>query len=340
MVAGAGTALAVVFAATFPDATTGLVIVNGYARFLRAPDYPWGAPEHAIDALREAFLREWGTGRLSAAASPGTLSDEEHARLERSMASPRTAAALVPLQYATDVRTVLPLVQAPTLIVHRRDNAYVRAQHGRYLAEHIPDARYLELPGDQQDWKMGFEQYAVDVEELLTGNRGAGSDERVLATLLFVDIVESTSRTARMGDAMWQRLLERFDGVVQRQLTRFRGRVVNTRGDDYLATFDGPARAVACAQAVRDGVRGLGLEVRAGLHTGEVVPHGNDITGLAVDIAARISALAQPSEIIVSRTVVDLVAGSGLSFVDAGLHTLKGISQPWQVFRVVASEIA
>ena len=339
MVAGAGTALAVVFAATFPEATSGLVIVNGYARFLRASDYSWGAPERAIDALHEAFLKDWGTGRLSAAASPGIFDEHdvvEQGRRERAMASPGTAAALVPLQYGTDVRAVLPLVQAPTLVIHRRDNAYVRVEHGRYLAEHIPGAQYLELPGDFQDWHTGFDEYVADVEELLTGNRSAGSDERVLATLLFVDIVESTSRTVRLGDSRWQQLLERFDALVQRQLVRFRGRVVNTRGDDYLAMFDGPARAVACAQAIRDGVRDLGIEVRAGLHTGEVVPHGTDIAGLAVDIAARLSTLAQPSEILVSRTIVDLVAGSGLCFVDAGVHALKGIPEPWHAFRVDA----
>lgn len=339
LVAGAGTALAAVFAATFPEATTGLVIVNGYARFLRASDYPWGAPERAVDRLREAFLEHWGTGRLSAAASPGIFDEhdvDEQGRRERAMASPGTAASLVQLQYGTDVRSVLPLVQAPTLVVHRRDNAYVRVEHGRYLAEHIPGARYLELPGDFQDWHAGFDDYVEDVEELLTGSRSAGSDERVLATLLFVDIVESTSRTVRLGDSRWHQLLERFDLVVQRQLTLFRGRVVNTRGDDYLAMFDGPARAVACAQAIRDGVRDLGLEVRAGLHAGEVVPHGADIAGVAVDIAARVSALAEPSEILVSRTIVDLVAGSGLCFIDAGVRALKGIPERWQVFRVDA----
>ena len=342
LAAGAGTALSVVFAATYPDSTASLVLINPFARYTRAPDYAWGAPEHAPEALRRAFLELWGTGTLTLAASPGEYDEAtvaEVARIERLMASPGTAAALVPMQYQSDVRSILPLVQAPALVIHRRDNAYVRVGNGRYVAEHLPNARYLEIAGNQHNWNFGFEEYAADIEEFLTGHRSHIPTERMLATLLFVDIVESTTRTAEIGDEQWQRTLDAFDALVQRQLRRFRGRVVNTRGDDYLAMFDGPARAVACAQAIRDGVRGLGLEVRAGLHTGEVVPHGLDVTGLAVDLAARVCGLAGPSEILVSRTIVDLVVGSGISFDDAGSHLLKGIPERWQLFRVVEMQL-
>ncbi len=241
---GAGTALSVVFATTFPRRTAGLVVVNGYPRYCEAPDYPCGAPAHAVEALRELFLREWGTGRLAVAASPGAYDSEAASRLgrqERLLASPGTAAALAPLQYRTDVRAILPLIQAPTLVIHRRDNRYVRVGHGRYLAEHIPTARYVELPGADQGWHVGFEDYADELEEFLTGEHHHPAEDRLLTTLMFVDIVASTSQTAAVGDRSWESALQSFDGLIDRQLRRFRGQVVNTRGDDYLAMFDGPA---------------------------------------------------------------------------------------------------
>jgi class 3 adenylate cyclase len=235
-----------------------------------------------------------------------------------------------------DIRAVLPTVSVPTLVVHRRDDLSVPLEQGRYLADHIPGARFVELGGASHLPHAGdFDDLADHIEEFLTGARRPSAPERVLATVLFTDIVGSTARLAEMGDRRWRNLLASHDGMVGRQLARFGGRLVRSLGDGALATFDGPARAAACAQAVVAGAAQLGIDVRAGLHTGEIELDGDDISGIAVHIAARVADLAGPGEVLVSRTVCDLVAGSALEFEDRGVHELKGVPAPWQLYALV-----
>jgi class 3 adenylate cyclase len=236
-----------------------------------------------------------------------------------------------------DVREVLGAVRVPTLVVQRRDDAFVRREHGRYLAEHIPAARLVELPGSDYLYFVGDSEALLDeIQEFLTGVREAPEPDRVLATVMFTDIVGSTEQAASLGDRAWRDLVERHHATVRHQLNRFRGREVDTAGDGFFATFDGPARAIRCAEAIRDAVRELGIDVRIGLHTGECELLEDKISGIAVNTGARISSEAGPSEILVSRTVVDLVAGSDIEFANRGMHALKGVPGEWQLFAVVA----
>ena len=264
------------------------------------------------------MARWWGSGQIQHVLNPDMPWNEEirstWARWERMSASPRTVALLYPLVSKLDVRAVLPTVRVPTLVVQHSDNAYIPPAKGKYIAEHIPDAKYVELPGRNwyhfvEPWRDSFQEIA----EFLTGEQADVADDRVLATVLFTDIVDSTRRAAEMGDRDWHALLDAHDAVVRSQLARFRGREVNTSGDGFLAMFDGPQRAIRCAMAIRDAVQALGIEVRAGLHTGECEVRGDDIGGIAVHIGARVSALAGPNDVLVSSTLRDLVIGSGLS---------------------------
>jgi class 3 adenylate cyclase len=237
--------------------------------------------------------------------------------------------------FETDVRHILPAVRVPTLVLHRSGDRHVRVGHGRYLAEHIPAAKYVELPGEDHLFHLGeTETMLGEIEEFLTGVRPVPEIDRVLSTVLFTDIVGSTERAAALGDRAWHVLLNTHHEIVRRELERHRGREVKTVGDGFLATFDGPARAIRCACAVRDGVRSLGIEVRAGLHTGECELMGEDVGGIAVHIGARVVAKAAPGEVLVSNTVKDLVAGSGLRFGDRGAHSLHGVPDEWRLFAV------
>jgi class 3 adenylate cyclase len=336
---GDGGPLSILFAATHPQRTAALVLVNTFARIVRAPDYPIGlTPEQAERRLR-GLIAEWGTGS-TANASPslaGIPSFREWcARYERLSLSPGAFAAMYPvMDLQSDVRAVLPTIRVPTLVLHRGGVRYFRPECGRYLADHIPGARYVELPGEDYAFYAGDVDALLDpVAELVTGKRppSAADEDRVLATVLFTDIVDSTQRAAALGDRAWRELLERHHRICRDEIARFRGREVATTGDGFLAAFDGPARGVRCALAIRDGVKRLGLEVRAGLHTGECEWHGENLAGIAVHIGARVAAAAAPSEVVVSSTVKDLVVGSGLSFVDRGAHALKGVSGNWQLF--------
>jgi class 3 adenylate cyclase len=336
---GDGGPLSMLFAATHPERTAALVLANTFARIVRAPDYPIGlTPQQAKKRLR-LLTADWGTG-TTAAASPslaGVPSFHEWcARYERLSLSPGSFAAMYPvMDLQSDVRSVLPTIRVPTLVLHRAGVRYIRAECGRYLGDHIPGARYVELPGDDYAFYAGdVEALLGPVAEFLTGKRAmpAADDDRVLATVLFTDIVDSTQRAAALGDRAWRELLERHDRTCRDEITRFRGREVATTGDGFLATFDGPARGVRCALAIRDAVRRLGLEIRAGLHTGECEWRGENLAGIAVHIGARVTAAAAPGEVLASSTVKDLVVGSGLSFVDRGRHTLKGVSGEWQLF--------
>lgn len=330
-------ATAALFAATHPSRATALVVLEGYANPIA----------RRTDGLnRENFLATmvaaWGTGEFEHLLNPDMPWNEEiratWARHERLAASPRTVSLMMPLVLEMDVREVLPTVRVPTLVVQHADDVFIRPEAGRYVADHIAGSKYVELPGRnvyhfvEPGWRQSFQEIA----EFLTGQRSDVADDRVLATVLFTDIVGSTRRAAEIGDRDWHALLDAHDAVVRTQLARFRGREVNKSGDGFLAVFDGPQRAIRCAIATRDAVRPLGIEVRAGLHTGECEVRGDDIGGIAVHIGARVSALAGPNDVLVSRTLRDLVIGSGLEFEDRGAHELKGVPGAWHLFAVAS----
>lgn len=333
------TYMGVLFAATYPERITSLVVVNGYARIARTPDYPWGRSQKEIGDYVERVQRGWGKSATLEFLAPSVAEDEEtrrtHGRYERAWASPGAYASLTSVREENDVRHVLPAIRVPTLIIHRSDSRFAPRDGGRYLAGKIPGARYVEVPGiDTYMWAGEIEPILGEVEEFITGTRRPPETDRVLATVLFTDIVGSTERAAKLGDAAWRQVLEQHDELVRGELRRFRGREIDTAGDGFLATFDGPARAIRCAEAVLEGARGLGLEIRAGLHTGEVELAGEKVRGIAVHIGARVSAEAAPGEVLVSSTVKDLVAGSGVEFEDRDTHPLKGVPGEWHLFAV------
>jgi class 3 adenylate cyclase len=337
--AGEGGQMAILYAATYPERTSALVLVNTAATMTRSDDYPWGMPESVkgkvVDGVQRAY---WDLESAEFVLGP-IASDErdkvELRRLFRHATSPGMARRLTRASFDVDLRNVLPTVRVPTLVLHRVENRMRRVGHGRYLADNIADAKYIELPGfEEHPWSGNQDEVLDEVEEFLTGVRRAPDPDRVLATVLFTDVVSSTERAAQAGDRRWRDLFEAHKRVVRRELERRRGREVNTAGDGFLATFDGPARAVRCACSIVDGVRDLGLDVRAGVHTGEIELAGNDVTGIAVHIGSRVQDLARPGEVLVSRTVVDLVAGSGLAFSDRGEHELKGVPGRFQLYAV------
>ena len=335
---------AILLAASFPELVSHLVIVNGTARIARADDYPVGAPQRVLDRFLDVGMApdalEQGYDQLSAEAPTMARDEAFRAWWDRAGyrgASPAMARAISAVDMKADVRAVLPHLRVPTLILHRRGDSMVRVGHGRYLAEHIPNSRYVELDGADNLYWVGDADIILDeIEEFLTGARSGPSSDRVLATIMFTDIVGSTARLAELGDRRWGEILDRCNAAVRRQLERFRGREVKTTGDGILATFDGPARAVAGALAIRDAAAQLGLDVRVGVHAGEIEVLGTDIGGMAVHIAARVAALAKPGQVLVSRTVVDLTVGSGLVFEDCGQHVLKGVPGRWRLYSVTA----
>jgi pimeloyl-ACP methyl ester carboxylesterase len=339
---GAGGPMTMLAAATHPDRVEALVLVNTSARLLRAPGYHHGFPERVAQAILADVQRAAATGAGYSQAGDAALVGRRRAgdgelrewlaRYRRMSVSPATWVATDRLIVETDVRSVLPAIRVPTLVLHRRDNAWTRIGHGRYLAEHIPGARLVELPGDEHVPYLGDVDALIgEVEEFMTGERAPRLDERALATVLFVDIVDSTATAAAAGDARWGVLLDRWEAMAGRELQRFRGRRIHGTGDGMLATFDGPARAIRCALAIRDASRALDLRVRTGLHAGEVELRDSDIGGIAVHLAARICACASADEVLVSSTVADLVAGSDLAFESRGRHALKGIPREWEL---------
>jgi class 3 adenylate cyclase/pimeloyl-ACP methyl ester carboxylesterase len=324
------------FAATHPSRTTALVVLEGYAD-------PMTERTDGLDPeeVLAAMAAMWGTGEFQHVINPDMPWNEEvratWARMERLAASPGTVALVQPLVSEVDVRAVLPTVRVPTLVVQHADDPFIPSEWGRYVADHILGAKYVELPGRNlyhfvEPWRQSFQE----IYEFLTGHQAEVADDRVLATVLFTDIVDSTRRAAEIGDRDWHALLDAHDAVVRAQLARFRGREVNTSGDGFLAMFDGPQRAIRCAMAIRDAVQALGIEVRAGLHTGECEVRGNDIGGIGVHIGARLSALAGPNDMLVSSTLRDLVIGSGLEFEERGAHELKGVPGEWRLFAVAS----
>ena len=335
-----GGPMSVLFAATHPDRVIALVLHGAMGRTTEAPDYPWASPAEALrESAAEFIAPYWGQqaeGMVELFA-PSFADDPEAveftARMERSAASPAMVQQIFEMFLDIDVRAVLPTIRVPTLVLHRRGDRVVNRRAGEELAAQIPGARYVELPGiDHLPWAGDSEAVLGEIEEFLTGARSAPEPERVLATVMFTDIVGSTERAAELGDARWRELLSAHQAAVRRELMRFRGVEVKTLGDGCLATFDGPARAIRCGRGIAEAARSLGLGVRVGLHSGEVELMEDDLGGIAVHIAARVGALASGGEVLVSSTVKDLVAGSGIRFVDRGSQHLKGIADEWRLF--------
>jgi len=332
----------VMLAATHPVRVSSLVVLNGMARLTWAPDYPDGVPESALDERLEVVTEmdavEQGFD-VVALLCPSVAADPTfRAWFDRAGnlgASPAMAHLMLSAIFKSDVRAFLSQISVPTLIMQRADHPLFTVGHGHYLAEHIPGAKYVELPGaDLLYWVGDTGPMLDEIEEFITGVRGGSSAERILATVLFTDIVGSTDRAAQLGDGRWRDLLDRHDQSVRTQIKRFRGREVNTIGDGFVATFDSPGRAIDCALAIRDTLKALGLEVRGGIHTGEIEVRGDDIAGMAVHIGARVSAFAGPGEVLVSSAVPPLVAGSGIEFMDRGEHELKGVPGTWRLLAV------
>ena len=334
-----GGPLSLLFAASRPERVTGLVLVNSYARFARAPDYPIGVPPQVIEWGLRYIEEGWGTGEHLEVLAPSLAGDVQFrkwwARYQRQALSPGSAAVIQRMLFALDVRSILPTVRAPTLVLHRKDDAFIRIGFGRFLADNLPDGRLMELPGSDHVFFAGDADALVDeIEAFATGEHPGPSVDRVLSTLLFTDVVGSTDHAVAVGDRAWKTLLDRHDAALRREIDRFRGVEVDRAGDGFFISFDGPGRAVHCALAISRAVRELGIEVRAGLHTGEVELRRDGLSGLAVHVAARVSSMGGAGDVLTTSTVRDLVVGSGLHFTDRGRHRLKGVPDDWQVFAV------
>jgi class 3 adenylate cyclase len=336
---GASGPTAIHFAATHPRRVRALVLVNTYAHFVREDDYPWGFSREEVEARVVAIRESWGTARMLDMVAPSRVADERfrawYARSARFGAGPDQIADLVRATYEADTRPILPSISVPTLVLHHEGNRFIDLGAGRYLAEHIPQAKFLVLPGDDHLFFAGDTDALVDeIEEFLTGARsGAEGDVRTM-TVLFTDIVASTEHQTRVGPREWSRLSDHHDAMVRASLSRHNGHEVKTTGDGFLATFDATGRALHCAADILAGAKNIGLDLRAGLHTGEVEARGDDIAGLAVTIAKRVCDLARPGEVLVTRTVTDQVVGSGIAFEDRGEHELKGVPGTWRLFAV------
>jgi class 3 adenylate cyclase len=335
-----GGPMALLFAATYPERVSALVLWATFARVAWAPDYPIGIDVDEAEATVDQVEKIWGHGQAMPLIATQDAPDDEatrrrFARFERNSATPAMSAAALRFPLHIDARHALSSISAPTLVIHRTGDPLVNVAHGRYLAEHIRGARFSEYPGDFHESAMGKDEEVLDeIEEFLTGTRQESEIDRVLKTIMFTDIVGSTERAATMGDRRWHEALDAHDSAVRGELERFHGEEVKTIGDGFLAAFDGPARAIRCAQAITDKAAGLGLEVRAGLHTGECEARGDDLAGIAVHIGARVGSLAGPGEVLVTSTVRDLVTGSGVEFDDRGRHELRGVPGDWQLLAV------
>ena len=332
-----GGMMSVLFAATYPQRTTALMLYGVFAKRSWSPDYPWAPRPDDRAREIEALEQNWSE-RMDLDQLAPSEDEAFRARLRtyiRRSASPGAAAALMRMNTQIDVREVLPSIHAPTLVMHRTGDRDANVEEGRWIASRIPGAKFVELPGDSHLlWAGNTDEVVDEIEEFLTGARRGPEPDRVLATVLFTDIVGSTEQAARLGDRRWRDLLQRHNALVREQLARFRGSEVDTTGDGFLATFDGPARAIRCAAAVQAGVQELGLHVRAGIHTGECELLGGKVAGVAVHTGARVAAVAGADEVLVSSTVKDLVAGSGIEFEDRGEHELKGVPGEWRLYAV------
>jgi class 3 adenylate cyclase len=335
---GSGGPLAMMFAARHPERTRSLVLLNTYARLARADDYPHGVPSSLQAASSDWVEQYWGTGEMLDIVSPGVAADERTrrwwARHERLSANPGAAAEFWRMTFDVDVRPVLDEIRVPTLVLHNEGDRGIRVGHGRYLAERIPGTRYIEFPGGDHFTLQDSPSTIEEIEEFLTGIRGAHAARREFMAVLFTDIVDSTARATQLGDRRWRNLLDDHDGILRDTLVRFDGHEIKATGDGIMATFRRPAYAIRCACAMRDALRGIDLQVRAGIHAGEVDLRDDDVGGIAVHIASRVADLARPEEVLVSSTVKDLVTGSGFTFAERGDHQLKGVPDSWRLFRV------
>ncbi|MGH2662363.1 MAG: alpha/beta fold hydrolase, partial [Actinomycetota bacterium] len=335
-----GGPMSVLFAATYPERSLALITFGTFAKREWSPEYPWAPTPEERQVWYEQIETDWGGEVDLPHLAPSAAGDERFrewwATYLRRSASPRTALALGKMNTQIDVRHVLPAVRVPTLLIHRAEDRDASVEEGRYIASRIPGAKFVELPGEDHLPFVGDQDAVLDeIEEFLTGVRRGPKPDRILATVLFTDIVGSTERAAELGDARWRDLLESHHSVVRRELERFRGREIDVAGDGFLATFDGPARAIRCALAITQAVRSLGIEVRAGLHTGECELNDERVSGIAVHTGARVLAMAGPGEVLASGTVKDLVAGAGIEFEDRGQHVLKGVPGEWRLYAVI-----
>ncbi|MBW2288383.1 MAG: adenylate/guanylate cyclase domain-containing protein [Deltaproteobacteria bacterium] len=335
-----GGPMSIVFAATYPKRTHSLVLLGSFARFSKADDYPCGLAKQQLESMFENIENNWGTGNDLGYFAPSMAGDEwareQWGRVQRLGAGPREAAAIIRMNEKIDVRPVLETLHVPTLVIHRIGDRIIDIRNARLMAERIPEAQLLELSGDDHlPYFRNSSQILDAIQEFVTGSRSipVGID-RVLATVLFTDIVDSTVRAVELGDRRWRELLCDHHARVREELRRYRGQEVDTAGDGFFATFDGPARAIRCARAIRDSVESLDIRLRAGLHTGECELHEGGVAGIAVHIGSRVAALANAGEVLVSSTVRDLVAGSGIEFQERGPHQLKGIPGEWQLYQV------
>ena len=333
--------IAMLFAASFPDRVSSLVVVNTTAKPMKSEDYPWGREPEDVTRFLKKQEQTWGQGGMLDVLSPSKLHDEAYrrwwAKYQRMSASPSTSTAVAKLIFQMDVRAFLSTIQVPTLVIQRADLPMVSAENGRYLADNIPNAKYLEFPGEDYFIYLGSSDIVDAIEEFLTGSRPELEIDRVLATVMFTDIVGSTDKAVQMGDKRWRELLDTHDNLVKQRIDDFRGKLIKTTGDGLLATFDGPARAIRSAFAMKDCLADVGIQIRSGLHTGEVEVRGDDVGGIAVHIGARIMALAGAEEVLVSSTVKDLTVGSGIDFEERGEHTLKGVPDKWRIYSALTS---
>ena len=331
--------MCILFAATYPERTAGLLLCNTFASNVRSEDHPWATTPERLDQIQQVVDESWGTGVTARIFAPSRADDEAFvqswARFERRAVSKGAMRKILGMIKDTDVRAVLPSISVPTLVVHRTGDQATRVEGGRYLAEHIPGASIVEVPGrDHFPWVGDTEAILGEVEQFVTGTRRGAEPNRILATVLFIDIIDSTRHLAEWGDRRWRELLGQFYGILRKNLEQFRGREIDTTGDGLFATFDGPARAIRCACSASRAIGSLGIAIRAGLHTGECEVLENKVSGIVVHVGARICATAGPNEVLVSNTVKDLVAGSGLRFEDRGFQQLKDVPDELRLYAV------
>lgn len=333
--------MCILFAATYPERTEGLILLSSYAKRIPSEDYPWAPSTEDRTAEIEDIERTFGDpAALPRWLAPDRMGDEAFrnwaARYARLSSSPKAAAHLMEMNTQIDTTRVLPTIQVPTLCLYRAEDADINVEEGRWIASQVPDSKFVEIPGAGHfPTASGATLILDEIEEFVTGYRAGAHPERTLATVLFTDIVGSTEKAAQMGDHNWRELLERHNATIRSKVEGFRGRVIGTQGDGFLATFDGPARAISAARSMIEAMTPLGITVRSGLHTGEIELVGDDVAGLAVHIGARIAGLAAPGEVLVSRTVKDLVVGSGIEFEARGAHSLKGVPDEWQLYAAI-----